>query len=71
MVENGYPNWRIYANLSMANSNLSPWRDRITWIAQWNDHCTYQSYYNIWQYTSNGSVPGINGRVDMNIYFID
>jgi len=23
----------------------------------------------MWQYTSTGSVPGINGNVDLNLYF--
>ena len=71
MDTNGYPDWKIYANLSMANSSLKPWQNRITWIAQWNDTCTYQSYYNVWQYTSKGTIPGIDGYVDLNIYFID
>ena len=71
MVENGYGDWKIYANLSMANSSLYPWRERITWIAQWNTYCTYTSFYNLWQYTSDGHVDGVNTRVDMNIYYID
>lgn len=72
MSENGYGDWKIYANLSMANSSLYPWRDRITWIAQWSDHCTYTSFYNLWQYTSDGQVDGVpSERVDMNMYYID
>ena len=67
----GYDNWRIYTNLSMANNQLSPWRNRITWIAQWSDKCSYDSYYNIWQYTSKGTIPGINGYVDLNYYYFD
>lgn len=27
----------------------------------------YKYAYSMWQYTSSGSVPGINGIVDMNI----
>ena len=27
--------------------------------------------FDIWQYTSGGSVAGIEGRVDMNIHFLD
>ena len=72
MVANGYEDWKIYANLSMANSNLYPWRDRITWIAQWNNTCTYTSFYNLWQYTSEGHVDGVpSENVDMNIYYLD
>lgn len=71
MTAYGYGDWKIYANLSMANSNLYPWRDRITWIAQWNDRCTYTSFYNLWQYTSDGYVDGVPTKVDMNIYYFD
>ena len=36
------------------------------WVAQWNDQNTYSGKYDMWQYTSTGKVPGINGNVDMN-----
>lgn len=36
------------------------------WVAQWNDSCTYTKEYRLWQATSSGSVPGIEGRVDLN-----
>ncbi|WP_283609182.1 glycoside hydrolase family 25 protein [Faecalispora anaeroviscerum] len=36
------------------------------WLAQYNDKVTYPGKYDIWQYTSDGSMPGIGGRVDLN-----
>ena len=36
------------------------------WVAHWADACGYEGYYRLWQYTSEGTVDGINGRVDMN-----
>ncbi|MCR5195525.1 MAG: hypothetical protein K6D38_04355 [Pseudobutyrivibrio sp.] len=36
------------------------------WIAQYADHNDIGGWA-IWQYTSDGAVPGINGRVDMNM----
>lgn len=36
------------------------------WVAQYASKCTYRGRYTIWQYTSDGSVDGISGRVDMN-----
>ena len=67
------PNARIYANLNYANGILNtPYlRSKLTWIAQWGSKCDYTEYYNLWQYTSKGSVPGINGNVDMSYYYID
>ncbi len=39
------------------------------WCAQYNTKCTYKGRYDIWQYSSKGSVPGIQGNVDMNISY--
>ena len=36
------------------------------WVAQYAGKCTYTGRYTIWQYTSDGSVDGIKGRVDVN-----
>ena len=61
---------RVYTNKAYAESDLPesvlPY---VTWIAQWGPECTYEGSYNGWQYTSDGSIPGINGRVDMSIFY--
>lgn len=36
------------------------------WVAQYNDKCTYKGNYMMWQKSSTGNVPGINGNVDLN-----
>ncbi|WP_165443948.1 glycoside hydrolase family 25 protein [Lachnoclostridium sp. Marseille-P6806] len=41
------------------------------WVAQYNSVCDYPGAYAMWQYTSSGLVPGINGRVDMNYLYKD
>lgn len=41
------------------------------WVAQWASACTYSGEYGLWQYTSDGSVPGIAGRIDMNYGYKD
>lgn len=52
-------------NINEFNPNL------LIWIAQYYKECTYQGKYDMWQYTSSGSVNGINGRIDMNIAYFD
>jgi len=37
------------------------------WLADYIKTTNYQYPYTIWQYTSDGNVSGIGGRVDMNI----
>lgn len=63
----------IYANLNWMQNKLNDSRldayDR--WVAQWADACTYDKAYGMWQQTSDGSVDGINGRVDMDIAYKD
>ena len=61
----------IYANLNWWNNYLtdpafSQW-DR--WVAQYKTACSYEGEYSAWQYTASGSVPGINGAVDMNWWY--
>ncbi len=41
------------------------------WVAQYSDTNTMPYSYGVWQYTSSGSVPGINGRVDMDYLYTD
>lgn len=41
------------------------------WLAQWTSKPTYTGSYGMWQYTSDGAVDGIEGRVDMNIAYKD
>ena len=40
------------------------------WYAYWSTNCD-RNDVGIWQYTSNGKVNGIQGRVDMNIAYKD
>ncbi len=39
------------------------------WLAEYGDEPTYYYNYDIWQYTDKGSIPGIEGDVDLNICF--
>lgn len=58
----------IYANKSWLTSklNMSELNAYTVWVAQWANTNTYKGPYAMWQYTSDGSVNGISGRVDMN-----
>ena len=56
-----YASW-FYNQLNLAN--LGKYK---IWIAQYRDTLSFNSRYDIWQYSSKGSVPGIPKAVDMNI----
>lgn len=36
------------------------------WVARYNSYCGYNKDYNMWQYSSKGTVNGIDGNVDMD-----
>lgn len=39
------------------------------WLAHWVSKTSYEA--NVWQYSDQGTVAGINGRVDMNYCYVD
>ena len=41
------------------------------WVAQYNDSCEYDNNVCFWQYSSNGNVNGVSGRVDVNYQYKD
>ena len=61
----------IYANKKTAvwKYDLSRLEGYGVWFAEYSDVPTLPYNFNMWQYSSKGSVPGISGNVDMNIRF--
>ena len=59
----------VYSNTTWYNNylNAPEFTKYSIWLAQYNTHVTYtRTKYDIWQYSSKGSIPGIGTRVDMN-----
>lgn len=66
----GYKDVGLYGNLHMlSNGSLSFSKKYPVWVAQYFNKCEYDKEYVGWQYTSDGNIPGVNGRVDMNIFY--
>ena len=64
----------IYANQYWWNTFLKGNLDKYTkWVAKYSNSkpVGISGTYDMWQYSSKGSVPGINGNVDMNICYRD
>ena len=63
----------IYSNknTSLMKLDLPRIKDYDFWLAEYNTEPTYYYDFDIWQYASDGYVPGISGEVDMNISFKD
>ncbi|MDR0220251.1 MAG: endolysin, partial [Lachnospiraceae bacterium] len=51
--------------------NPSELTQYVLWLAQYAVTPTYTATrYDMWQYSSKGSVPGISGNVDMDISYL-
>lgn len=64
----------IYANQYWWRTYLKDVLDRFTkWVAKYSNEkpSGISGTYDIWQYSSRGSVPGIEGNVDMNVCYRD
>lgn len=63
----------IYASRNWYYNNLNT--DELSeykiWLAEYTQTPLYDGHYDMWQYTSNGSVAGIEGRVDLNVSYND
>lgn len=51
--------------------DISRLRDYVWWVARYGSEPQYVKEYGMWQYSSTGSVSGINGSVDMNHCYVD
>ena len=71
-IQNAGYNAGVYANKTWFTShiNTSSITNYKIWLAQYAASVTYNaSRYDMWQYTSKGSISGISGNVDMNILY--
>ncbi|TCL59153.1 RICIN domain-containing protein [Allofournierella massiliensis] len=63
----------VYANLNWWNHYLTDavFENWYRWVAEWRSSCSYNGRYEMWQYTDEGQISGINGFVDMNYWYGD
>lgn len=63
----------VYFNWTQASRMiyLSELEDYPFWLALYQDRMTFPFRVEMWQYTSEGKVPGIEGDVDINVYIPD
>lgn len=72
-VENAGFNAGVYASKNWFENNLNTEHisDYTIWLAQYSRRATYGGDYDLWQYTSAGTVDGIGTRVDLNLCYQD
>lgn len=61
----------IYFNPSQSKQNfyMQELTDYGFWLAHYSDEMTFPYKVDMWQYTCTGSVPGVEGNVDIDLYF--
>lgn len=62
----------IYGSRNWFRSRLDMARldSNVIWLAEYREYPEYEGKYQMWQYTSGGSIDGIEGRVDFNISYL-
>ena len=61
----------VYFNPSQSRKQmyLEELTDYGFWLAMYSDQMNYEYKVDMWQYSCTGKVPGIDGNVDLNLYF--
>lgn len=68
--EAGYePMLYFNSHSAYARMDLRELTDIKFWFAQYNDVPTFYYHFDMWQYSDRGMVDGIDGEVDLNLYF--
>ncbi len=62
----------VYASRNWYDKRLETDRleKYIIWLAEYREEPLYEGEYQMWQYTSKGSIDGIEGNVDMNVSYL-
>lgn len=62
----------IYFNPHIAENllELEQLQEYPFWLAMYSDEMTWPYEVEMWQYTATGSVPGIEGDTDINLWFV-
>lgn len=62
----------VYANKSWLQSkmNVGQLNGCKIWLAQYSASPTYNGHYDMWQYSSKGTIGGISGKTDMNLSYL-
>ncbi|MCD8131355.1 MAG: Ig-like domain-containing protein, partial [Lachnospiraceae bacterium] len=70
VVNSGY-SAGIYANKTWLTSflDMSQLSSYKVWLAQYASAPTYSGSFHMWQYSSTGSIGGISGNVDLNLWY--
>ncbi len=71
-IENAGYEAGIYANMHWLNEKMNSdelERKYRIWLANYKEQTPYEGEYHMWQYTSQGTVAGISGSVDMNVLY--
>lgn len=62
----------LYVNVSLLSSHLlQSFISYPIWLARYNSYVDYSCNYELWQYTSKGTVDGISGNVDVSVRYTE
>ncbi len=71
-IENAGYQAGVYSNADYLENELDAEKlseSYYIWLAHYTDETDYEGTYHMWQYSSDGAVDGITGRVDVNVAY--
>ena len=70
-IENAGYRAGVYASKNWLEKRLevSALGRYVTWLAEYREVPRYEGYYELWQYSSKGTVDGIAGNVDLDVSY--
>ncbi len=72
VADAGYtPMIYVSLNTGYLKYDLRQVADYDLWLAEYSSTPSFYYDFQMWQYTDSGTVPGINGKVDLNMSFVD
>ena len=71
-IESGGYRSMLYFNSHVSRDllDLQALQEYPFWFAQYRDAMDYEYKVDVWQYTETGTVPGIKGKVDIDLMFL-
>lgn len=62
----------VYASRNWLKDRIEPAEldEYVIWLAEYRESPRYEGKYQMWQYTSKGELPGIEGNVDFNMSYL-
>ena len=61
----------LYSSKNFLEDVWTNEKGHYVWLANYVSNTSYSGQYYMWQHANTGSIPGVNGDVDLNVLYLD